>query len=261
MVKRSIFMLALVVLLVGSLGAQELGYLDKLPPIIDRDIFFGDPEIAGGQLSPDGKMLSFLKPFQGKLNIWVKTIDEPFEAARPLTADTTRPVRNYTWTWDSRWVIYIQDKGGDENYLAYRVDPYANPEPGQAVPEAVCLTPFENVRVMLYSAPRNMPEIAFVGLNDRDERYHDLYKLELSTGKLTLMRENSEELNIQGWIFDLEGNLRMASRETDEGGTDLLRVDGEKLVSVYTTTNEENANTVRFHKDGKRVYIETNKGE
>ncbi|HUV35339.1 MAG TPA: S9 family peptidase [Patescibacteria group bacterium] len=259
--KRSMLILALILLLIGSVAAQELDYLEKLPPIIDRDIFFGDPEIAGGQLSPDGAMLSFLKPFKGKLNIWIKTIDEPFEDARPITADTNRAVRNYTWSWDSRWILYVQDKGGDENFLAYRVDPYADPAPGQEVPEAACLTPFEGVRVMLYSAPRSMPDIAFVGLNDRDERYHDLYKLEISTGKLTLMRENSEELNLQGWIFDLEGNLRMAMRETDDGGTDLLRIDGDDFVSVYTTTNEENAGPVRFHKDGKRVYIETNKGE
>lgn len=259
--KRSMLMMALVLLLVGGLAARELDYLGQLPPIIDRDIFFGDPEIAGGQLSPDGKMLSFLKPHKDVLNIWVKEIDEPFEDARPITADTTRPVRGYYWTYDSRWILYVQDKGGDENFLAYRVDPYADPALGEDVPEAKCLTPFEGVRAMLYSAPKNMPDVAFIGLNNRDERYHDLYKLEISTGKLTLMRENSEELNIQGWIFDLEGNLRMASRETDDGGTDLLRVDGEEFVSVYTTTNDENAGTVRFHKDGKRVYIQTNKGD
>jgi dipeptidyl aminopeptidase/acylaminoacyl peptidase len=261
MVKRSVLLLALVMLLIGSVGATELNYLDKLPPIIDREIFFGDPEIAGGQLSPDGKMVTFLKPYKGKLNIWVKTFDEAFEDARPITADTTRPVRNYTWSWDSRWVLYVQDKGGDENYLAYRVDPYADPAPGQEVPEATCLTPFEGVRVMLYSAPKSMPDVFFIGLNNRDERYHDLYKGEISTGKLTLMRENSEELNIQGWMFDLEGNLRMARRETDDGGTEFLRIDGDEFVSVYTTTNEENAGVIRFHKDGKRAYVETNKGD
>jgi len=61
------------------------------PPLIDRQLFFGDPEIAGAQLSPDGKFISFLKPLNGVRNIWVKRADEPFDAARPVTADTRRP--------------------------------------------------------------------------------------------------------------------------------------------------------------------------
>src|SRR5574339_693604 len=69
-----------------SNGAEELSYLDQLPPLIDREIFFGNPEISGGQLSPDGRWVSFVKPLDGIRNIWVKAIDEPFEAARPMTA-------------------------------------------------------------------------------------------------------------------------------------------------------------------------------
>jgi hypothetical protein len=38
-----------------------------LPPLIDRDLFFGDPEIAGAQISPDGKFIAFIKPFKGTL--------------------------------------------------------------------------------------------------------------------------------------------------------------------------------------------------
>ena len=32
------------------------------PPIIDRAAFFGEIQIAGAQISPDGQYLSFLKP-------------------------------------------------------------------------------------------------------------------------------------------------------------------------------------------------------
>src|SRR5215831_19263860 len=56
-------------------------WLAKLPPIIDREIFFGDPEYAGAQLSPDGKFISFLKDYKGQLNVWVKRREEPFTAA------------------------------------------------------------------------------------------------------------------------------------------------------------------------------------
>ncbi len=257
--KRALLALALVCLMVAGTAAKELDYLEKLPPIIDREVFFGDPEIAGGQISPDGKFISFLKPYKDVLNIWVKSFDEPFDAARPVTSDTTRPVRGYYWTFDSRYIIYIQDKGGDENFHAYRVDPYAELEPGQDVPEAVDLTPIDGIRVAFYAGPKKTPDIVYIGLNDRDERYHDLYKLRISTGERTLIRENNE--NISGWIFDLDGNLRLASRVTDDGGTEILRIDGDELTQIYVCSNEEQVGVVRFHKDGKRVYLSTNKGE
>ena len=97
----------------------------KLPPIIDRELFFGPPEIAGGQLSPDGKYMSFLKVYKGTMNIWVKKADAPFASAHPLTSDTLRPIRNYFWSRDGKYILYVQDKGGDENFNIYA--PLKNP--------------------------------------------------------------------------------------------------------------------------------------
>ena len=83
--------------------------------LLDRELFFGDPEISGSQLSPDGKWMSFLKPHNGARNIWVKAADEPFTSAKPVTADD-RPVPGYFWSRDSRFLMYVQDKDGDENF-------------------------------------------------------------------------------------------------------------------------------------------------
>jgi dipeptidyl aminopeptidase/acylaminoacyl peptidase len=256
---RRFIVLAVIMLVASGLVAKEKSHLDKLPPLIDREIFFGDPEISGGRISPDGKMISFRRPYKDVMNIWVKAFDEPFDEARPITADTTRPVRGYFWTWDSKYVLYVQDKGGDENFHVYAVDPYEKLDPGQDVPEARDLTPIDGIRATFYSFPKKTPDILYIGLNDRDERYHDVYRLSISTGERTLVRQNDDEM--AGFRFDLEGNLRLSTRMTDDGGTEIFRVDGEEYVSVYTVTNEENVNIVRFHKDGKRVYLETNKGE
>jgi hypothetical protein len=51
-------------------GVPVLG--QERVPLIDRDLFFGDPEIGGAQISPDGRFIAFVKPFQGTRNIWVK---------------------------------------------------------------------------------------------------------------------------------------------------------------------------------------------
>lgn len=229
------------------------------PPLIDRDLFFGDPQITGAQISPDGHFISFIKPYRGVMNIWVKGVDEPFDAAKPITADTTRPVRGYFWSEDGRYVLYVQDKGGDENFHVYVVDP-AGPAVAQTgVPAARNVTDLENTRAFIYSVPENTPKEIIVGLNDRDPRYHDVYRVNLETGERRLVRQNDDE--IAGWTFDLEGNLRLAERVKEDGSTEILRVDGEKLVPVYTCTVEETCYAMRFHKDNQRVYMVTNKGD
>src|SRR5580658_2829443 len=106
-----------------------------LPPIIDRELLFGDPEISGAQLSPDGKYIAFLKPWKETRNIWVKQIAEPFSSARLMTTETARPVAGFLWTRDGKYIAYVKDNGGDENFNVYAVDPGASAaDGGAAVP-------------------------------------------------------------------------------------------------------------------------------
>jgi dipeptidyl aminopeptidase/acylaminoacyl peptidase len=228
----------------------------QIPPLIDREIFFGDPEISGAKISPDGKFITFIKPFKNIRNIWIKERSEPFDNARPLTADTTRPIPGYFWSWDSKYVLYVQDKGGDENYRVYAIDPTV---PGTPVPPARNLTPQEKVRAMIIDVPKIKPNEIVVGLNDRDPQLHDVYRINLTTGERTLVRKNEE--NIAGWLTDLNGELRLAVRQTNDGGTEILKIDSASLKSIYTVTAEESADPVRFTADGNSFYLETNKGE
>src|SRR5690606_31610378 len=123
---------------VGSLAQKK--QTTKEPPLIDRELFFDNPEIAGGQLSPDGSMISFQKEYKGKMNSWVKKFDEPFDKARPVTADTLRPIPGYFWTYDSKYILFVQDKGGNENFHVYAVDPSAKAG-SDGAPPARNLTP------------------------------------------------------------------------------------------------------------------------
>ena len=230
-----------------------------VPPIIDRELFFGDPEISGAQISPDGAFISFIKPYQGVRNIWIKRTDEPFDAARPLTADK-RPVPGYFWSRDSRAVLYVQDMNGDENFHVWAVDPAAGPVATTGVPAARDLTPVPGVRANIYSVPRNTPDVLIVGLNDRDPSFHDVYKVRISDGSRSLLILNDQQVG--GWTFDEEGNVRLADRQLPDGGTELMRVklDGS-LEQIVTCTYEESLGTVSFHADGRHCYVITNRGE
>ncbi|AMY12295.1 Prolyl tripeptidyl peptidase precursor [Luteitalea pratensis] len=239
----------------GMALAQPAGQ----PPLIDRALFFGDPEISGSQLSPDGQYLSFIKPFNGTRNIWVKKADEPFANARAITNDQKRPIANYFWSRDSRYVLYSQDQGGDENFNVYAVDPKAAPAAGQPVPVARNLTDAKGVRALIYSVPKSDPDVMYVGINERDKAWHDLYKVKISTGERTLVRENKDK--VAGWVFDEAGQLRLGARTTDNGSTEILRVDKDALVKVYECNVFETCQPIRFHKDATQAYLITNKGD
>src|SRR6185295_12202193 len=217
-----VFMFALMCcLLVGASLHPAFGQANPYPPLIDRELFFGDPEISGAQISPDGKFIAFIKPFKGTRNIWVKRTEEPFDAAKPLTADKARPVTQYFWSRDGKYILFSQDKAGDENYLVYAVNPADSPAAGQDVPVARNLTDVKGVRAYIFSVPRTEPDAIYVGLNDRDAAWHDLYKIKISTGEKNLVRKNTER--ITGWIFDLKDQLRLATRAADNGDTEVLR--------------------------------------
>jgi dipeptidyl aminopeptidase/acylaminoacyl peptidase len=231
----------------------------KLPPLIDRELLFGDPKVSGAQISPDGRWITFLKPHRDVLNVWVKKRDEPFSTATPLTADTTRPVTGYFWTEDSRFVLYVQDKGGDENFHVYAVDPAGEAEAATGAPAARDLTPLDGVRAMIYALPEKTPEKIVVGLNDRDPAMHDVYLVDIATGDRELLVTNDS--NVAQWTVDREGSVRLAWRQTADGGSEILLVEqGRPGKSIYSCSFEETCTPYRFHKDGRGVYIISDKG-
>jgi dipeptidyl aminopeptidase/acylaminoacyl peptidase len=229
-----------------------------LPPLIDRELFFGDPEIVAARISPDGRLIAFLKPFKGTRNIWVKRTDEPFDKARPITADTKRPIGGYFWSRDTRFILYSQDQAGDENFNVYAVNPADTPPAGSDVPAARNLTDLKGVQARIYEVPRTDPDILYVGLNDRDKAWHDLYRIQISTGERTLLRQNTER--ISGWTFDRSARLRLAIRSAENGDTEVLRVDASGLTKIDGCNVFESCAPMRFHEDGRRAYMMTNKG-
>src|SRR6185436_2785241 len=231
----------------------------KVAPLLDRELFFGNPEISGAQISPDGRYVSFLKPYKDTRNIWVKKVGDPYTTAKLITNDVKRPVTQYFWSRDGKYILFVQDQGGDENYNVYAVDPASSPAAGQEVPTARNLTDAKGVRALIYSVPKNDPDIMYVGINDRDKAWHDLYRVHISTGKRELMRQNTER--VAGWVFDNAGNLRLATRSTDKGDTEILRVDPNGFTVVYTCNVFETCGPDRFNKDNSKVYLQTNKGD
>lgn len=225
-------------------------------PLLDRELFFGNPEISAGQLSPDGQWISFMKEYEGIMNIWVKGFDEPFENARPLT-DSKRPLYGYFWSDDSKYILYVRDKDGDENINIFAVNP--NEQKGKALPESRNLTPMKDVTAQIFRVSQIDPDLMMIGLNDRDKAWHDLYSLKISTGELQMIYENTDR--ITGYNFDWDDQLRVLSRTDENGNTQYLYKEGDKLTPIYETSVTEVAGIIRWNKDNSQFYFLTNKGD
>lgn len=226
-------------------------------PLIDRDIFFDNAEVSSGSLSPDGKHIAFLKEYEDAMNVYVKGINDDFDDAKMLTNSKTS-ILGFFWTYDSKYIIFANDNEGDENLSIFAVDPKAHAE-GQ-VPPSRNLTPQENSTARLYAVSRKDPNIIMLGLNDRDESWHDLYKLNIATGELELQFENNER--ITGWDFDWDENARFAYRTDENGFSQILAVDeNNEFTQIYETNSQESAYVAAWNKDNTKAYLVSNKGD
>jgi dipeptidyl aminopeptidase/acylaminoacyl peptidase len=198
-------------------------------PLIPREILFGNPDRAAARLSPDGTHVSFLAPVNGVLNIWVAPADR-IEAARAVTQDAKRGIRIYFWAYTSRHLLYLQDQDGDENWKVYAVDlrtgqtrdlTPADTIPG---PDGKPLTQPDghpmHPRAEIENVSHRFPDTILVGLNTRDPRYHDLYRVNITTGELTLIQTNPD---FAGFVTDDDFRVRFASRMTNDGGSEYFK--------------------------------------
>ena len=224
-------------------------------PLIPLEQFFDNPQIAGAQISPDGRWISYLKPYKGKLNVYVRPISGTDADERLMTTDTLRPVTQYFWTRDGRYILYVQDKGGNENFRVYAVDPT---QPG--VPVARDLTPFDKVRAQIYEVPRRTPGKILIGLNRRIPTAFDAYWLDLGSGNLTLAVENPGRQS--GYLIDNSGQIRVTQQSTPTGANEILvrANDAAPWKMLLSTPASEDVSPLRIAPDGRHLYVESNTG-
>ena len=188
-----------------------------LPDRISVEDFFSPPTKAGATISPDGTRIAYLAPWQNRLNVWVADLDDEDwpDSARCVTADETRSVLYFSWTDDPRWLMYLQDTGGDENWHVFRVDLDDPDAP------AVDLTPFPGAMAAFELLPDN-PGKAIVHSNNRDPQQMDVYELDIASGELSILVENPGR--VSGWLTSRGGDL-FATKLTNDGDLEVLKWD------------------------------------
>ncbi|MCB9848261.1 MAG: S9 family peptidase [Phycisphaeraceae bacterium] len=218
--------------------------------LIPRDVLFGNPDKASPSLSPDGQRLAFLAPVDDVLNIWVAPADSP-SAAVPVTNDTDRGIRTYFWSYDNVHVLYLQDKGGDENWRVYSTN--------VATHETIDLTPMDGVAAQIQQVSDKFPGEILIGINDRVPQFHDIYRVNIGTGDRALVQENNGYL---GYVTDDDYNVRFATRFTDDGGSELFRNDDSEFTPFLKIPMEDSltTNPMGFDRSGDILYFIDSRG-
>ena len=218
--------------------------------LIPRKKLFGNPDKASVQLSPDGTQISYLAALDGVLNVWVAP-REQIDAARPVTQDTGRGIRRYMWAYTGTHILYVQDKNGDENWRLYSVNLETN--------ELLDLTPFDGVQARIQEISQKFPQELLLALNHRNPQLHDLYRANLVTGELALIKQND---GFMGYLTDDDFNIRGAMSMTQEGGMLLVKPSGNTWQPWEEIPAEDMLTTqpAGFDKTGNTLYIMDSRG-
>ncbi|HVK07682.1 MAG TPA: S9 family peptidase [Gemmataceae bacterium] len=223
----------------------------ELPPLIPRDVLFGNPVKTAPQLSPDGKHLAYLAPdSKNVLQVWVQTVGQ--NDARAITRDEKRGIRQYYWAYDNKHLLYLQDVGGNEDFHLFATD--------LAEGKTRELTPYPGVRAQGIDLDEDTPGTVLVGLNKRNKAVFDMHRIDLATGKETLDTENPG--NVVGWAVDEDFVVRGGTVMNADGSWDLLLRDAadkpwRKLLHIGS---DDQGAIAFFGKDKNDVYVSSNHG-
>jgi dipeptidyl aminopeptidase/acylaminoacyl peptidase len=188
---------------------ESLPVYSQLPPLIPREVLFGNPEKDQAQISPNGKLLAYLAPDKGVLNVWVRTIGLTDDHV--VTADKKRGIRFFFWQQDSAHILYGQDFEGDENWHIYQTHLESK--------NIRDLTPFQGVSARPVALDPNFPDQMLVALNLQDRQLHDVYRVNLKNGAVELDTKNPGD--VAGWSADNALQVRAAQVTLPDGGTEI----------------------------------------
>jgi dipeptidyl aminopeptidase/acylaminoacyl peptidase len=221
------------------------------PQYAIRD-FFANPPRAYFRLSPDGSTLSFMQPHDRRLNVHVQPIADAGTERniKRLTAESARDIDNYFWKGSSH-ILYQKDFGGDENFHVVMVD----------VRDGTVrdLTPHAGVRASVVDDLPDDPNHVLIEHNRRNKEVFDVYRIDLRTGKETLVAQNPGTFS--SWITDHAGRIRFAvASDGVDTAYHYRAADDQPFKEVLRTGFRDSVRPLFFDAKNENLYAISNRG-
>lgn len=240
------------------------------PELVDRELYFGNPDKIQIRISPDGAYFSYRAPVNGVMNIWVAPIDTP-EKAVAVTNDTLRGINGYTWSYKPGVLLYAQDVGGDENWHVHKVnvdtkvDEDLTPIENIIGPDGEALIDPSNGKVVrpranILSVTKEDPNNILIRINNVDPTLMDVHKINLESNKMELIFKDE---GYAGITTDNMNKVRLASKMLPEGGMDVFKVAEDQSKTHYMKIPQEdmmNFGIFGFDKSNENVYVSDSRG-
>ncbi len=234
---------------ISNSTTNEITTTIPIPPKLSVEDFMKNSEKRTFRISPDGKHIAYLAPFNKRMNVHVKGINS--DSITRITTLEDRDIAGYFWA-NNEQLVYIRDQGGNENFHLFSVTIDGK--------EEIDLTPFEGVRAQIIDDLEDNPEEMIIELNNRIPQVFDPYRINLSTGEMDLLYENPG--NITGWNTDHDGKLRLAYVTNGVDTSILYREnENEEFKEVITLNFKQTLAPQFFDFDnGNVVYAVSNLG-
>jgi dipeptidyl aminopeptidase/acylaminoacyl peptidase len=230
--------------------ALALGARADLPPLVPRAVFWSNPSRVGPEISPDGKRLAYrARSKAGVMNLWIRPL--PSGADEQITADRVGNIGGVSWAADSRHLLYIKDADGDENWHLFSVDLETR--------QVRDLTPFVGVRAENVTTDGRHPNDVLVGMNLRDRRFSDMYRVNLLSGAVTLAAQNPGD--VTEWLADSALVIRACVALDSLTANTVIRIRSSATAPWRTLQvwpfleagNDRDQRLIEFSRDGRTL--------
>ncbi len=219
---------------------QKLAALETQTYKYSVEDYFKKPAQSSFKFSPNGLYLSYQeKDNKGKRHVYVKNTQT--DKITRIVEEGEDLIRGYGWANDNR-IIYVQDKGGDENYHLFAVD-----IDGKNQKE---LTPFDGVKVGILNPLKEQEDYMIIQMNKDNPQIFEPYKINIINGELEKLFENKDAQNpISGYNFDKDGKLRAYTKQ--QNGTEYVLYyqveEGKDFEEIIKTTWKDNFSIIDFN--------------
>lgn len=174
-------------------------------PRIPVEDFFRNPEFASFQVSPNGRYVAALGPFENRLNLFV--FDREDGAIQRITETRRNSVQSFVWANNDR-LLYFMDDDGNESFGIFAVN--RDGSRSRVLVEPIAARQGVTVlrQTILLDRYDQDDDLIMVINNDRHLDYPDVYLMNIQNGGRRIFERNPG--NVVSWVPDQSGVIRAA---------------------------------------------------